>query len=339
MLPPRAAHLMLRHFDAIDEAVSRRLIRKRPWSEPALTSLLCDLLDEDVQGEEVLSYSLKELNADLVAMDGLFGISFKIDTHEYDAATERWVTQADLGLILKCDNFLIPSDSWEACWLLQAKRAYPDRRNPVSFSDSSRFAAHDPAQHTRMQQLQESVGYEFVRYLLYAPRPSVLDPTYRAKLAYLRARTLADDIFDYTLGLELRDELGAVESTLAGGMWVAPASSFPLNVAVLHRQVLQPYSPFSWFLVGHFYSRHGIRDQFLHSPPRHPGARPSRTPPAGADWACDIVRGERQAVTRLIKILGTDNEGPFPVLPAHTMTVRIAVGEALHPDRRFISNE
>jgi len=95
-------------------------------------------------------------------MDGLFSLSFKIDTHEYDGATERWVTQADLGLIIKCENYLMSSDSWEACWLLQAKRAYPDARNPPTFSDTSRFAAHDPAQHVRIQQLQQALGHDFV---------------------------------------------------------------------------------------------------------------------------------------------------------------------------------
>jgi hypothetical protein len=330
---------MLRHFDAIDEAVSRRLTRKRPWSEPALTSLLCDLLDEDVQNEEALAYSLEELNKDLAAMDGLFSMSFKIDTHEYDGAVERWITQADLGLIIKCENYLMSSDSWEACWLLQAKRAYPDSRNPPVFSDRSRFAAYDPAQHVRIEQLQQTVGHDFVRYLFYAPRPSALDPTYRAKLAYLRSRRLAEDIFDYTLGLELREELGSPNSTLAGGLWVAPISSFPSNVAALHREVLQPYSPFAWFLVGHFYSRHGVRDQLMQGPAGHPSSRPPRRRPSDTDWACDIVRGERDAITRLIKTMHTDNAGPFPILPTHTMTVRIAVGESLHPDRRFIADE
>jgi hypothetical protein len=45
MLSPRAVRLVLRHFDAIDQAISQRLTRKRPWGEEALTHLLCDLLD------------------------------------------------------------------------------------------------------------------------------------------------------------------------------------------------------------------------------------------------------------------------------------------------------
>lgn len=52
MISLKAIRLILRHFDSIDYCVSKRLMRKRPWSEPALTSLLCDLLDQDDQVDE-----------------------------------------------------------------------------------------------------------------------------------------------------------------------------------------------------------------------------------------------------------------------------------------------
>lgn len=59
MLNPQSVHLLIKHFDAIDQAVSKRMIRKRPWSEPALTSFLCELLDEETQDEVQLAYRLK----------------------------------------------------------------------------------------------------------------------------------------------------------------------------------------------------------------------------------------------------------------------------------------
>src|SRR3989304_9800035 len=154
MIPPRAVHLFIRHYDAIDVAVSKHLTRKRPWSEPALTSFLCDLMVETTQGEEPLNYSLAELNKDLAALDGLLDLTFSIDTHEYDSNMERWVTQADLGLIISYEDYLLPSESWSAAWLLQAKRLQPISRNPLVYTDRSRFAAYDPEQHQRIEHLQ-----------------------------------------------------------------------------------------------------------------------------------------------------------------------------------------
>src|SRR5687767_15211803 len=144
MLSPRAVHLLLRHFDSIDECVARRLLRKRPWSEPALTSYLCDVLDSDTQAEEPLSYPLEILNRDLLEPDGVFDMTFNVETHEYDPSVERWVTQADLGFVLQFRDFLDPSRSWEACWLLQSKRLYPTSRNPLQYTDAARYGGRDP---------------------------------------------------------------------------------------------------------------------------------------------------------------------------------------------------
>src|SRR5579862_6669471 len=131
MITPKAAHLLIRHFDSLDRAVSKRLTRKRPWSEPALTSLLCDLLDADTQADEPLEYPMASLNFDLQKLEGLLRISLQIQTHEYDARMERWVTQADLGLVVNLIDHLMPKESWSISWLLQAKRLYPDSRNPL----------------------------------------------------------------------------------------------------------------------------------------------------------------------------------------------------------------
>ena len=71
MLSPIAFDLIIKYFDAVDRAVAARLSRKRPWSEPALTSLLCDLLDEETQEGQNLSYTLRQLNDELNAFDGV----------------------------------------------------------------------------------------------------------------------------------------------------------------------------------------------------------------------------------------------------------------------------
>ena len=151
MITPKAIHLIIQHFDALDQAVSKHLNRKRPWSEPALTSLLCDLLDQDVQEEENLSYSTADLNQDLAEIDGLMKITFAVDTHEYDASMEHWVTQADLGFVINFQDHLLPDESWSLPWLLQAKRLYPVQRNPLKYTEISRFSGIDPKQQQRIE--------------------------------------------------------------------------------------------------------------------------------------------------------------------------------------------
>jgi hypothetical protein len=90
MLSPRAIRLLLRHFDALDEVVARRLTRKRPWQEEALTGLLCDLLDAETQIEEKVTYTLSQLHEDLSNSDEPVGIRLKIDSHQYPKHLERW---------------------------------------------------------------------------------------------------------------------------------------------------------------------------------------------------------------------------------------------------------
>ena len=230
MISPEATKLLIRHFDAIDFSVSRRLVRKRPWSEPALTSLLCDLLDEETQAEERLRYSLEELNRDLQSLEGYLSLSFEIETHEYDSRMERWVTQADLGLIIRFSNNFVPNDSWSSPWLLQAKRIYPSRRSSSGrFDETSRFEATDAAQLQRIQKLIEVVQDNFVLFLLYCPRPESLDELTRQKLAYLRTTHLSGEIFDYTLGLQLHSELSSSNPSLAAGLFLCDAENVPGN--------------------------------------------------------------------------------------------------------------
>jgi hypothetical protein len=117
MIPPKAIDLIIRHIDAIDLAVASRLNRKRPWLEPALTSLLCELLDAETQDDDTIAYTLKQLNDDLRSLEGLLSIAFDIETHEYDPKMEGWVTQPDIGLVVNFIDYLLPGESWKLSWL------------------------------------------------------------------------------------------------------------------------------------------------------------------------------------------------------------------------------
>lgn len=252
MISLKAIRLMLKHFDAIDHCVSKRMMRKRPWSEPALTSLLCDLLDQDDQVDEKITYSIEQLNADLAEEDGLVDISFEIETHEYGPDLERWVTQADLGLVLKFDDLLLPRNSWSRAWLLQAKRVSPDRRRPSQYTEAAGFRSLDPDQKQRMIQLRDFVGCDFIRYLLYCPRAEFLETTVRLKLQHLRNWALTGDIFDFALGLQLREDLLSASPTVDAGLFVSQIEKTPYCLGGVYRAIFSKCSPFSWFILSQF---------------------------------------------------------------------------------------
>ena len=330
MISPQAVRLVIRHFDAIDRAVAKRTTRKRPWLETAITSYLCDLMDEETQIEEGLSYSIRDLNRELGSVDGLLDVRLTIDTHEYPPKLEHWVTQADLGFVLSFEDALLPDESWSRAWLLQAKRIAPDTRNPLRYSETSRVSSIDSGQLTRMKRLNEILGNDVVRYLLYCPRPELVDETTRQKLLHLRRHDLVQHIFDYILGLELRGELERPDSTLAAGMFVAPLDGAPRTLGEVHKTILAPTLPFSWFVVTHCFSS----GPGTHRGMRHP--EHVEPPHPNKDWVRGIVTGDRKAIDRLVATLGEAVDGPWPILPQHTLTVRLGIGTSMDPEHRRI---
>ncbi len=335
MLSPTAFELLIKYFDGVDSAVARRLSRKRPWLETALTSLLCDLLDDETQEDEPLDYTLGALNTELRALDGLVEVHVRLETHEYPPAVERWVTQSDLGFVLEFNDLLLPDESWTASWLLQAKRLYPQSRNPLRYSESSSFDGVDAEQKKRIDQLVQQVGLPFIKYLLYCPRPIQLDDATRLKLTYLRNRTLSGNIFDYTPGLQIHRELGLSDNSLAAGLFVVSPDELPNTFGQVHSQVLNGVTPFSWFLAQQFA---GGRPEVGH---RNHDERLRRRPDApdddgpDYDWAHGIVTGDPCAVDRVLTVF-QDRSQPIPFLPPHTLTVGVSIGRNIDPNERRI---
>lgn len=325
MISPKAFELIVRHLDAIDRVVSERVVRKPPWAETSLTSLLCDLLDDDTQEDLVLHYSVSKLNHDLSQLDGLLAWTAEIETVQYPPAYERWVNQSDLGLVITYNDELLPSNCWTKAFLLQAKRLYPRRPSATSFDEASRFRAHNPQQHGRIERLNKRLGCDMVSYLLYCPRPSFLEPLTDKKLRHLRHQSLAGNIFDYTDGLLLREEIGASDSSLAAGVFVANSHASPQNLGEVHRWILERSVPLSWF----------IATLFLDSPRSW---LPGQPPHESADFVQRLVQGDTEAVRQLLEILGEDG-APSDVgtlLPGRRLTVGLSVGADVPPDLRRI---
>jgi hypothetical protein len=223
---------------------------------------------------------------------------------------------------------------------LQAKRMNPDNRAPLRYTEASRFGSTNLQQQKRIERLIEIVGVPFVRYLLYCPRPAHLDEITQIKLAHLRNADLAGNIFDFTLGLKLREDLGSRSSTLAAGLFVANVSDLPKNLGQVHRTILQSCYPLSWFLCGHFIA--SSYDDFVSRGRVNPHSSQSRRAQrdlSAEEWAHGIVTGDQDAISRLMEASGTITDGPFAVLPPHTITINVMIGHDLDADSRVIRLE
>ena len=344
MITPEATNLLLKHFDAIDRAVSRLAMRPRPWSEVALTSYLCDLLDQDTQADQGLRYTVHELNADLARVDGLLSVRLRIDTHEYPPEFERWVTQSDIGLVLNFVDELLPHESWSRAWLLQAKRITPDRSPPPEYSVRSRLASVSSAQTQRIRTLNDVLGPNAVCYLVYGPRPEHLEKTTAQQLLHLRRKQIVNDIFDYTLGLELHAQSSRPDSTLAAGLFVASIDSGTRNLGQLHGALRNGALPFSWFLVSQLCGTSRFSDSRwwpLYNA-YGPGGVPLASPfnldedSVDEDRIRRIVQGDVEEVEALFEELDVGRDTPTAILPRHTLVVSATVGEDLPKERRLI---
>jgi hypothetical protein len=293
-----------------------------------------------------LAYSIESLNNDLSSIDGLLDVSFAIETHEYSPQVERWITQSDLGFVINFEDHLIPQESWSISWLLQAKKLFPDKRTPVKYSESSRFLSHDSKQAERMKKLEESIGIEFIKYLCFCPRPSDLDSITQIKLAHLRNLQLSRNIFDFTLGLELRDELSKIDSSLAAGLFISRIDDYPKSLGEIHKNILSASHPFSWFIASHFTGRDLQGNDRLLRHGRGPLRNSKRNmigdgDPRGEEIVEAIVKGKEAAIKHVIEICcnGENVAKEFQILPPHTMTINIGVGTSLNSDLRRIRME
>jgi hypothetical protein len=316
VLSPASLPLVVRHFDCLDQFVADKLVGVRPWNEPGLTSLLCDLLDDRTQAKYRLDYPVSALRADLAATEPLLDIDFTIETHEYDPAVERWVTQSDLGVIISYVDRLVPTRSFERAWLLQAKRLYPWPDG--HYDEASTFRATDKGQAARVRRLNELLDFPFVRYLLYCPRPSDLDPRTAAVLGHVRDAAVSDEIFDYAFGLAVRDALMRDPATLSAGLFITDGFAQPSAFMSVHAGLLQSHDPLAWFVV------RNLTDAW-NGPPQV--SRRVATP----DIAIAIARGLPSAVDSVRDQLDVGDR-PFRFLPAHTLTIRADI-DARDADR------
>ncbi|WP_345867670.1 hypothetical protein [Shewanella algae] len=315
MLSPYATHHVLKHFNSIDEAVSAKLLYKRPRDEEDLTKSLIDALDEECQEQESLSYRIGELKADLSKNGEPTYIDLTIETHTYSKQWERYVSQADIGLIIKYQNYYESrlSSSWS--WLLQAKRLFPIKGTNNEYNTNCKFESIDKQQHDRIKRLQKFVDADFFRYLFYCPRPEKLGDAVRQELSYLRSSSLQGEIFDFTYGLELRDDLRNGSETVAAGIFVSKVEPCPRSFADIHSNIFKGTTPLSWFLLEHLPGR---GRHHPHEDEHWPSNRNN-------DIAEKLVRGDAEVINEVMTRL-EDKEMNLRILPSATITVTISQG-------------
>ena len=321
MLSPYHIPLLIRYFNGIDIEISERLLRSVPPSEPTLTEEFCALMGVDNQRREnSLEFDIDSLNAALCEHGDLIDANIRIKTHQHDRWLEAYVSQSDFALVIDFEHMMHRDLSLETAYLMQAKRLFPLKDD--TYGVTSAFASVDKEQHLRMQALSDILGDDAMKYCLYCPPTYGYEPRSAAAVRALHAKNLWSNIYDFSLGLALHDEIrqsGGVQT----GMWIVDAATKPRNAADLHSKAFKRSLPLTWFLLDHFKQEHHYETVGHDGPRRSPGQN---------ERVRAIARGDPREIRRLINDLGdyARKAGLSPenrrVLPATTVTIRLRVG-------------
>lgn len=323
-ITPREAKLLVRYLDAVDDSVTARLSTGFSPHEDHLTSLLCEMLDDNLTALNRLSFSLAELRDELAKDPRKLTAALSIETRKYPPHVERRLTSSDIGMIVSYRDHLIPASSFESGVLFQAKRLFTSAwPREFSYSLESKFESFDFEQLLRLAVLNRDGRYRderhhprngsFCHYLFYCPRPEAYDELSREEVH--RYLVPAGDIFDYARGWHLYD-LASDPDRHVPGLVAADVRWFegkyvewrdqggprirekpkPPSARDVFQGMWDHTHPLSWFLVygmllGHWGS--------------------------SSSQALALVRGEV-----------ADQDTETPILPRYVVTVRVEHGTA-----------
>jgi hypothetical protein len=322
MLTPTAFRNIIKHFDEIDKIVSSKTIRKRPWFEVSLTSLLCDLLDEETQEEDKLNYTFKHLQEDLDKEDSLIGINLSVETTEFNSAFENHISQSDVGINLVFENMIEPNHSWIRSYLLQAKRLFPKNNNPLTYSENAEFSSQKEEQKERIKILNTVLGASHLKFLLFCPRPDDIDEDTKIKLAYLRNCSLSTGIFDFTDGLEIHNSFLVNNNSLKAGIFVTDADNSNFLFGDVHKEILKSTFPLSWFVALNFLERSNFLSDLQ--------SIKISSSEEGQKLVEGILSGDKTAIEEVLKrvkeITGKEsnfNPENIQIIPKHKITIKL----------------
>lgn len=321
-ITPREAKLLVKFLDAVDDSVSARLSSGFSPHEDHLTSLLCEMLDDNLTALNRLSFSLAELHDELAKDPRKLTAAISIETRKYPPHIERRLTSSDIGIIVSYRDHLVPGHSFESGVLFQAKKLFPSpRRGESAYSLDGRFESFDFKQLLRLVVLGRDArrreethplrDESLCHYLFYCPRPEAYDELSREEVH--RYLVPSGDIFDYAKGWHLYElasdpdrhvpgliaadvrwlEGKYVEWPDQGGPRIQKKRGIP-SARDVFQAMWGHAQPLSWFLVYGMLLGH-------------------RGSTASHDLA--LVRGEMP-----------DQDSETPILPKYVVTVRVESG-------------
>ncbi|NBB26569.1 hypothetical protein GVM20_15660 [Porphyrobacter sp. SLTP] len=335
MLGPQHYPLLLRYLDGIDLCLALQLLRPTPATETTLTQSLGALMDAATQRrEELPRFNIDHLNAALAAQGDNLQADIRIDTRPHSAHFEANVSQSDFGLVLEYQNLSDSRFNWIAAYLMQAKRLFPAKSGEYDLT--SGFDSANTEQHQRLRDLVGELGEEVVKYIFYCPPVSGFTANAEAAIRTFHNFAFGEMIFDYALGLALRDAVRDKPGVNAG-MWLSGTDIPPQDTFSFHQSAFTRVHPFSWFVLSHFQSRSPLRHQI-----RDFGGAlniDSGGGNASVSRARGVIDGDPTACRALIDALGErarraglDTEKVKP-LPASSVTITIRAGS--EADRRY----
>jgi hypothetical protein len=275
-LTPRDAKLIVRYLDGVDDVISARLASGFNPHEDHLTSLLCEMLDDNLTSLSALAFPLSKLREELAFDPKVLKVSLSIEVKKYPPHIERRLTSSDIGVIVSYRDNVASNRSFEKGALFQAKKLYrsqPDQafslHDPFKEFDANqllRLAKLENDDETREMHLKRSLHSSLSHYLLYCPRLDGYDEQSREEVHHLIIPS--SDIFDFAEGwhkYELaNDPARHIPGMLATGLgWLASeylerhedgnytvkARKEKPTARQAFEQFWQDVYPFSWFLV------------------------------------------------------------------------------------------
>lgn len=330
MLGPQHLPHLIAYFDSVDAALSQTFLRPVPPEEVALTGQFCALMDAATQRRErLLAFNIDDLNAALAACGDDLHFDLVIETHQHSSRMESLVSQSDFGLVIEYQNLILPAESRNWHYLMQAKRLH---RSPSSeFDDFASFKSVDHAQHRRLQHLADTFGPHFFRYFLFCPAiKDFLQPT-ATKIRALHTRNLSTNIFDYTNGLTLFDYVRNCLGRVDSGVWVAPSDIAPSRPLNLHNEAFVRTWSFTWFMIQHFRASSFARER------HHSRVAGESSGGPNEELIRGVICGQEESIEKFCELAFESDVGKstkFKILPRNTITITTSVGRSLSPDTR-----
>lgn len=177
----------LNFFSEIDINLSKRFNLSMRADEDHLTSLLCEMLDQEGSILHNISYGVKQLNDDLRKINSSLNANIALKTISYNKKQESNITCADLGIIIDYKDNINKTESFSKGILLQAKRLYLDTKNLYSLK--SKYGGFKQDQHQEIKVLLDNLhncnaNDDCFRYLLYNPQFNSLTKDSQEKIEY-----------------------------------------------------------------------------------------------------------------------------------------------------------